>query len=276
MTAQNLSVCPCFVQLGEFRARAENMYLLEFDYDSYADVTCSTYGVEIPTRHLHTGRNNMIMIISHVSPEVYLCGTIDFSSNGIHRQLVFLGKAYDNIPAVTRRMRFTGSQWEYTRIVQNGERVNLYDFGKTRKDFLIEFFSGESNSCSKKINPFVLLLNENNQARSQNDIFSSGNTGKNGSSIYIYNGEVHINPYKMDSEIHKAELYYSLSEESLRKFHILVSSYDGQKKTEHCYLPVEIPEDTNNSNSIFVLEFYRKDNTWKIHFGGTLRRRKCN
>lgn len=269
---------PQTVNLGDFAADRENVFLLTLNAAADAELKSTAQSVSVQPVHLVKGINHILLKVQPMRDNTMLFGELLLTTNAV-RRIYFSGKAaagaaqhLDVIPADVPAT-VTDNLPEGVISAERGQRISLKEMNnvKTLK-ILLDFSENPQRKRTADIDAYVFMLQSDGKVRGDDDLVYWGSKSANKTAkVESSDGKpvVILEPGNAEKSVGKISVCYSLYGDAPgQTFNLLdnpvLKLFDGE--TEVCRFRLD---GLNLERTVVAVEFYRYKEDWRANFIGS-------
>lgn len=279
-------------EIGAFSADEENMVSLPIDMSEGAEVDCRIDGVHTSTNQLMPGKSSLMLTIEAMRAGTILYGELLFHVGGIVRRLYVSGRAVsgaprrqevstqnpqpfpspvrqtppDPAPLVRQHRPGNSGSGSVSLLAIHGQRTQV------KSDSIEVTYTDVDRPGTMDIDVYVFQLYEDGRTRGDEDLFFFGNRGSEGTAISLSKQQgnpdkVQIDLSKVPPSVQHIVVSYAIYDDGIPQTFQAVQSpliHVQGAGTEASFALTGLSVE----KTVVALEFYRRNQVWKVHFVG--------
>ena len=264
---------PQLVNLGDFAANKENIFLLTIDAASDAELKSTVQSASVQPQRLVKGKNQILLKVQPMRNNTMFYGDILVTTNSVIRRIYVTGKSLssakhhnDVIPQASETLP------EGVIIAKRGQRLSLKETKSKTLSIALEFSENPERKHTADIDAYVFLLQADGKVRGDEDLVYWGSKSPNKTvKAESLNGKpvVTIELANTDKSVEKISVCYSIyGDAPSQTFNLIdrpvLKIFDGER--ELCRFNLD---GLNLEKTVVAMEIYRYKGDWRANFVGS-------
>ena len=216
---------PKILYLGEIPCDTVCTMYFDIQVPCFCRIVSLLNGIEITPETLPAGRHRMTLHIEKLQKNTCLYGDILFETDSFIRRIYITGVAKDKITCYTdgkvvyseKENKITNQNktkyvtqpavtWDKNALVlKKGQRIAL---GESEKQQISIFIEMQGYDSAIDIDPYVFLLQSDNQAKQEKDMIFFGNEYTENYSVLVEDKKVILQLQKVNSDIQRISILF--------------------------------------------------------------------
>ena len=270
---------PKILYLGEIPCDTVCTMYFDIQVPCFCRIVSLLNGIEITPETLPAGRHRMTLHIEKLQKNTCLYGDILFETDSFIRRIYITGVAKDKITCYTdgkvvyseKENKITNQNktkyvtqpavtWDKNALVlKKGQRIAL---GESEKQQISIFIEMQGYDSAIDIDPYVFLLQSDNQAKQEKDMIFFGNEYTENYSVLVEDKKVILQLQKVNSDRQRISIAYGIYESQycFGEIEKIVVKLKIQQKDFMVFPLYDLQKET----TVIAIDFYRYKGIWKV------------
>lgn len=274
---------PCVLELGEFEAQKECSFVVEVTVPVETVIRCNITGISFYPEKLSTGKNRITIKTEKIKSNITIYGEILFCA-AVNRRCYISGIAKDiGTEDKENKVIWSSSIQRKADISLEGIKSDFIEHEVSWDTDAYALLKGQRIACGAiekgkitvemdfqkkpremEIDPYVFLLDKQNQAEKDENIIFFGNTVSADGAVQVEDTKVFLELEKVSEQTERVSISYAIYEEDVQGKFSSVHGFTIKVKSEGKDVFVFQPEDLHVESTVIAVEFYRYKGAWKI------------